>query len=92
MAWIHTPKLPPDHPALVAARKGLPAEYRATPSDLVPAAVRAESIVASHTLAPDVMAGMFSGFVAMMSPDLPLSRREHEMIAVVVSKLNDCFY
>ena len=92
MAWIRTPKLPPDHPAFLAARKGLPPEYRATPSDRLPAAVRAESIVASHTLAPDVLAGVFGGFVAMMSPDLPLSRREHEMIAVVVSKLNDCFY
>jgi len=27
-----------------------------------------------------------------MSPDLPLSRRQHEMIATMVSVTNDCFY
>jgi len=27
-----------------------------------------------------------------MSPDLPLSRRQHEMIALTVSALNSCFY
>jgi len=28
----------------------------------------------------------------MMSPDLPLERRQHEMIATMVSIENDCFY
>jgi AhpD family alkylhydroperoxidase len=28
----------------------------------------------------------------MYDPALPLSRRQHETIATVVSALNDCFY
>jgi hypothetical protein len=27
-----------------------------------------------------------------LSPDLPLERRQHEMIATVVSAVNRCFY
>lgn len=92
MAWISTPKLPAGHPALAAARGGLPPEYGAPMGDHVPEAVRRESIVASHALAPDVMAGMFGGYAALLSPELPLSRREHELVAVVVSSINDCFH
>jgi hypothetical protein len=29
---------------------------------------------------------------ALLQPDLPLSRRQHEMIASVVSATNSCFY
>lgn len=92
MAWIRTPKLPIGDPALQAARSGLPPEYMRPLSERVPEAVRRESIVMSHALLPQVMSGMFGGFAAMLSPDLPLSRREHEMIAVLVSLLNECFY
>ena len=92
MAWIRTPRPPPSHPALAAARKGLPPEYGAPMSTAVPEAVRRESIVMSHGLIPDVMAGMFGGFAALLSPDLPLARRDHELIAVVVSVVNECFY
>ncbi len=92
MAWIRTPRLPVGHPALAAARATLPPEYSARPSDRLPQAVRDESIVASHALLPDVMAGIFGGFTAMLAADTPLSRREQEMIAVVVSTINDCFY
>ena len=34
----------------------------------------------------------FSAFGAMMSPDLPLRREQHEMIAAMVSITNRCFY
>jgi len=51
-----------------------------------------ESIIESHTLIPDAMFHAFAAFAAMMSPDLPLERRQHEMIATMVSKANDCFY
>jgi hypothetical protein len=41
---------------------------------------------------PDVLGHIFQGFSAMMAPNLPLSRRQHEMIATMVSLTNDCFY
>jgi hypothetical protein len=34
----------------------------------------------------------FSAFGAMMSPNLPLVREQHEMIATMVSVTNRCFY
>ncbi len=51
-----------------------------------------DSVVASHTLLPDVLHHIFGAFAAMMSPDLPLSRAQHEMIATMVSVTNHCFY
>jgi hypothetical protein len=33
-----------------------------------------------------------SAFGAMIASDLPLTRRQHEMIATVVSAINGCFY
>ena len=90
MAWIKLPK--PPLADLLTLRAGLPEEYKTPPSALQPEAVGKESIVASHALVPQAMVGMFSGFNALMAPDLPLSRKEHEMIATVVSSINDCFY
>jgi hypothetical protein len=52
----------------------------------------AASIVASHTLIPEALYHAFSTFGALMSPDLPLSRRQHEMIATMVSVTNRCVY
>jgi hypothetical protein len=49
-------------------------------------------IVASHSLIPDALFHAFATFGALMSPDLPLSRRQHEMIATMVSVKNRCFY
>lgn len=74
-------------------RATYPREY-ATPADerRVPAAVARESILMSHTLLPDVMRPIFAAHAAMMAPELPLSRAQHEMIATVVSATNDCFY
>jgi hypothetical protein len=98
MTWIR-PVLPldPDHPLyaqrLREAREGYPAEYGPPRADSrLPAAVARESIMASHALLPDVMFHMFAGYRAMLAPDLPLTRREHELIAVIVSRANDCFY
>jgi len=54
--------------------------------------VQRESILMSHTLLPEVMEPVFAAHAAMMSPDLPLTRAQHEMIATVVSAINDCFY
>lgn len=49
-------------------------------------------IVASHTLIPDALFHAFSTFGVLMSPDLPLTRRQHEMITTTVSVLNRCKY
>ena len=49
-------------------------------------------IMLAHSLMPDALRGVFSGYGAMLSPALPLSRRQHEMIAVVVSVINGCYY
>ena len=49
-------------------------------------------IVASHSLIPDALYHAFSTFGVLMSPDLPLTRRQHEMITTMVSVTNRCFY
>ena len=54
--------------------------------------VAADSIVASHSLIPEALEHAFATFGALMSPDLPLTRRQHEMIATLVSVQNRCFY
>ena len=66
-----------------------PAEYADSTADVTGTD---ESIVESHTLIPDALYHAFSTFGALMSPDLPLERRQHEMIATMVSLTNDCFY
>lgn len=52
----------------------------------------ADSIVAAHSLIPQALQHAMSAYGALLSPDLPLTRRQHEMIATVVSVLNGCFY
>lgn len=52
----------------------------------------AAGIVGSHSLIPDALYHAFSTFGVLMSPDLPLTRRQHEMIATMVSVTNRCFY
>ena len=49
-------------------------------------------IVESHSLIPEALYHAFSAFGALMSPDLPLTRRQHEMITTVVSATNRCTY
>ena len=49
-------------------------------------------IVASHSLIPGALFHAFATFGSLMSPDLPLSRGQHEMIATMVSVTNRCFY
>ncbi len=50
------------------------------------------SIVGSHTLIPDALFHAFATFGSLMSPELPLSRAQHEMIATMVSVTNRCVY
>jgi len=49
-------------------------------------------IVSSHSLIPDALYHAFATFGVLMSPDLPLKRRQHEMITTVVSVTNRCVY
>jgi hypothetical protein len=49
-------------------------------------------IVASHSLIPEALYHAFATFGSLMSPDLPLTRRHHEMIATMVSVTNRCVY
>ena len=93
MTWIKT--IPRDkaegalREALEKQRALYPIEY-ATPS--VPGLQPGGSIVESHSLIPEALDHAFSTFGALMSPDLPLARRQHEMIATVVSATNSCHY
>ena len=95
MTWIKT--IPPTESeevrqAMEAQRHLYPIEY-ATPVHAVsPADGEAAGIVMSHTLMPQALYHSFSAFGAMMSPDLPLTRAQHEMIATMVSVTNRCFY
>jgi hypothetical protein len=93
MAWIRTVPLSEAGEKLrqaIEGQKGLyPIEY-ATP--VHPTGDGASGIVASHSLIPEALFHAFATFGALMSPDLPLSRRQHEMIATMVSVTNHCFY
>jgi hypothetical protein len=76
--------------AIEAQRELYPAEY-ATP--VQPTADGSTSgIVASHSLIPEALYHAFSTFGVLMSPELPLTRRQHEMITTVVSVTNRCRY
>ena len=91
MAWIKTIPLTQADEALRAAleaqHKLYPKEYARDPND-----DGATSIVATHTLIPEALHHAFATFGALMSADLPLTRRQHEMITTVVSATNRCHY
>ncbi|MFO0811947.1 MAG: hypothetical protein U0796_01930 [Gemmatales bacterium] len=69
-----------------------PAEYAIVAPAIVQADGSADSIVAAHSLIPEAMKHAMSTLGVLLSPDLPLTRRQQEMIATVVSTLNGCFY
>ncbi len=69
-----------------------PAEYSAEVAAVRRADGSADSIVASHSLIPQALRHALSTYGVLLAPDLPLRRRDHEMIATVVSALNRCFY
>ena len=74
--------------AIERERALYPGEY-AAPTGVTD---EAGSIVASHSLIPDALYHAFATFGVLLSPDLPLTRRQHEMITTVVSVTNRCFY
>ena len=93
MTWIRTIPLSEADERLRRALEGqrslYPAEY-ATP--VQPTADGTSGIVASHSLIPDALYHAFSTFGVLMSPELPLTRRQHEMITTMVSVTNRCRY
>ena len=97
MAWIKTiPLAKADEKlrhAVEAQRALYPKEY-AEPNEIDRSDSGEEfsGIVGAHSLIPDALFHAFATFGVLMSPDLPLSRRQHEMITTVVSATNRCFY
>ena len=94
MTWIRTiPLSEADEKlrvAIEAQRSLYPDEY-ATPVHPTPDG-STSGIVASHSLIPDALYHAFSTFGALMAPDLPLTRRQHEMLTTLVSVTNRCRY
>ncbi len=93
MAWIKTlPMAEADDAlrrAMEAQRALYPGEY-ATP--VHPSEGGGAQIVESHSLIPDALYHAFATFGVLMSPQLPLSRRHHEIITTMVSVTNRCVY
>ena len=93
MTWIKTLSAEESEDvrkASEAQRELYPIEY-ATPVHPT-ADGQSAGIVASHSLIPKALYHAFATFGSLMSPDLPLNRRQHEMITTVVSVTNRCHY
>lgn len=93
MTWIRTVRLSEGDESFLRALEGqrelYPAEYA---NPVFPTEDGPSAIVASHSLIPQALYHAFATFGVLMSADLPLSRRQHEMITTVVSVTNRCFY
>jgi uncharacterized peroxidase-related enzyme len=93
MTWIKTVRPSDGGDRLRQARAAqhalYPPEYE---QPVLPVDDEIAGIVAAHSLIPDALHHAFATFGALMSPELPLSRRQHEMIATVVSVTNRCSY
>src|SRR5690349_11247836 len=94
MTWIKV--VPPDEasPALREAIERQRATYPPEYGDCIAGLPCAETdgIVAAHSLIPEALEHVFATFAACMSPALPLSRRQHEIIATTVSRANRTRY
>ncbi len=94
MTWIKTVPL---READETLRRALKAQHELYPAEYNQPVFpglddEVAGIVASHSLIPEALYHAFATFGALMSPDLPLSRQQHEMIATVVSANNRCRY
>ena len=93
MTWIKTVPGSADErvrKAAEAQRDLYPIEY-ASPVHPTPDGDSA-GIVDSHSLIPDALFHAFATYGSLLSPDLPLNRSQHEMIATMVSVTNRCYY
>ncbi len=96
MTWIKT-KPPTDPETARAMREGMskyPSEYHPARRGerRLPPEVAHDSIVTSHSLIPEALEHAFGAYGALLGSELELSRREHELIATVVSVANQCHY
>ena len=93
MTWIRTVPLGEANDALrkaIEEQQGMyPVEYA---KPVHPNDDGTAGIVASHSLIPQALYHAFATFGALMSPALPLARRQHEMITTLVSVTNRCRY
>ena len=93
MTWIRTVPMSEADDKLRQAIEGqqrlYPREYKIP---VHPDESGGASIVGAHTLLPEALYHSFATFGALMSPELPLSRRQHEMITTMVSVTNRCVY
>jgi hypothetical protein len=91
MAWIKTI---PFTEADLELRKALDGQHALYPKEYArdPEDDGRRSIVSTHTLIPDALYHAFATFGTLLSPDLPLTRAQHEMITTRVSALNRCHY
>lgn len=96
MTWI---KIAPPSEAAPELKESYEAVYRLYPAEYmmdVPSLQKpdgsADSITAAHSLIPQAMRHAMSAYGVLLDPALPLTRRQHEMIATVVSAMNRCFY
>ena len=93
MTWIKTVAVDESEEvrkAVESQRELYPIEY-ATPVHPTPDG-GSSGIVDSHSLIPEALFHAFATYGSLMSPDLPLQRHQHEMIATVVSVTNRCHY
>lgn len=90
MSWIETidvrdPDATPElRAAYQAAGANRPAEYGGTGGP--------SNIIRSHSLDPELLKTAFQAGMHLINGPSPLSRRDREMIATVVSAANRCFY
>jgi hypothetical protein len=93
MTWIRTIPLGEASETLrraIEAQRALyPVEYA---SPVHPTGDGTSDIVASHSLIPGALLHAFSTFGELLSPELPLTRSQHEMITTMVSVTNRCRY
>jgi alkylhydroperoxidase family enzyme len=98
MTWIETLPPTPENAKVMEVLQTLnalfPQEYDQARRHerQVPDVIKNDSIMRSHSLIPQAMFHAFATYGMLMDPALPLTRRQHEMIATTVSALNRCFY
>jgi hypothetical protein len=96
MTWIKTIKPEDAEEPLKslwdATRALYPAEYHQDVQAQGLDESQGGGITQSHSLIPPALYHAFGLLGVALSPELPLTRSQHEMIATVVSSVNRCFY